>query len=895
MYRIIAILLLMLPPAAMADIHLVAPDGSGDFPDIQAAIAGSAEGDTIQLEAGIFTGPGNRDIALLGKALTIERADPQTECIIDCVGSLGDPHTGFYFNAGEDSMSVVRGLTIVNGFLIVGGGIYCGYGTSPTLADLVLINNAAERGGGIYCNHAAPQIVNLTLYANSASVQGGGIYCSGDVAPRIVNTIIAGSLAGEAVFCEGTEAVPTLTCCDLFGNAGGDWEGCIADQAGLGGNISVDPVFCDPEGGDLALHVISHCAPYHNPACGRIGARPVACGYETHVVAPDGSGDYPTIQAAIDGAYPGDTIALTNGTFTGAGNRDLELGGKALTIRSQEGPLNCVIDCGGSALDPHCGFYLNDADGSDARLEGLRITGGHFPAGGAIYCGPNSAPTMINIIMHGNVAEYGGALYSNAAYPALLNVTIYGNSGTIYGGGLYCTGSRAPFVRNTIIAGSVTGAAVFCEGSENTPRLTCCDLWSNAGGDWTGHIADQLGLDGNFTADPLFCDPETATFELHTASPCAPVNNPTCGAVGALGIGCAPTGYIITPDGLSDIPTIQAGIQIALPGDSILLAPGVFTGEGNRDIDLMGKELTIISQHAHPESVIIDCAASPAEPHTGFIAAAGETGATCIKAITITGGYAAAGGGIYCGGGAKPLLSNIIFRQNCAELGGGLYCNASSPEIISATFFDNEGTVHGGGIYCTAGSAPHVRNTIIAFCPAGEALYCEDPGAAPLMECCDFSGNAGGDWVGEIAAQLGLSGNISADPRFCFPAGDGLTLDAESPCLPFTPPNEECALLGALGEGCVLAGTEPEAATHAAFALTCSPNPAVNGTWITFRAPAPATRLEIVDLGGRIVWAETDPPGRIFWDGSPRVGAGLYYCRLRAGSAVLNRRLLVLR
>jgi hypothetical protein len=48
-----------------------------------------------------------------------------------------------------------------------------------------------------------------------------------------------------------------------------------------------------------------------------------AAGATTYVVHPDGTGDSPTIQAAIDASSDGDVVELTNGTFTGDGNRDL--------------------------------------------------------------------------------------------------------------------------------------------------------------------------------------------------------------------------------------------------------------------------------------------------------------------------------------------------------------------------------------------------------------------------------------------------------------------------------------------------------------------------------------------------------------------------------------------
>jgi len=56
------------------------------------------------------------------------------------------------------------------------------------------------------------------------------------------------------------------------------------------------------------------------------------CSAATIIVHADGSGDYPTIQAAIDAANEGDTVEVWPGTYTGDGNRDIDPNGKNLTL-----------------------------------------------------------------------------------------------------------------------------------------------------------------------------------------------------------------------------------------------------------------------------------------------------------------------------------------------------------------------------------------------------------------------------------------------------------------------------------------------------------------------------------------------------------------------------------
>ena len=119
--------------------------------------------------------------------------------------------------------------------------------------------------------------MQCTFYEN-ASPGGGGIEFCLSLGTTIERCLVTHSTQGVAIAGAGYGV--TLTCCDLFGNAGGDWVGGIENQYGIDGNICEDPLFCDPENGDYHLQEGSPCAPFTPPneECDLIGAWPVGCG-----------------------------------------------------------------------------------------------------------------------------------------------------------------------------------------------------------------------------------------------------------------------------------------------------------------------------------------------------------------------------------------------------------------------------------------------------------------------------------------------------------------------------------------------------------------------------------------------------------------------------------------
>jgi hypothetical protein len=93
--------------------------------------------------------------------------------------------------------------------------------------------------------------------------------------------------------------------------------------------------------------------------------------------------------------------------------------------------------------------------------------------------------------------------------------------------------------RSILVYAAFNAVDVF---GSSTVTLSCADLFGN-GGNWVGRIADQASINGNFSADPLFCEAADPDFTLHSSSPCLPGNHPDgadCGLIGALGQGCGP-------------------------------------------------------------------------------------------------------------------------------------------------------------------------------------------------------------------------------------------------------------------------------------------------------------------------------------------------------------------
>ena len=192
---------------------------------------------------------------------------------------------------------------------------------------------------------------------------------------------------------------------------------------------------------------------------------------------------FDAIQEGIDAASDGDTVLVLDGTYTGAGNRDLDFAGKAITVRSANGPDSSTIDCEGALDDLHRGFYFHSGELVDSIVDGFTIINGLVAFGGGIYCF-FSSPRINNCVITGNTVHLdgGGIWCYQDSSPLIANCTITGNSVRLEGGGggIYCYQGSSPTIANCMIADNAAtreggGIYVF----DGSPKITNCTIAGN--------------------------------------------------------------------------------------------------------------------------------------------------------------------------------------------------------------------------------------------------------------------------------------------------------------------------------------------------------------------------------------------------------------------------------
>lgn len=293
-----------------------------------------------------------------------------------------------------------------------------------------------------------------------------------------------------------------------------------------------------------------------------------------------------------------------------------------------------------------------------------------------------------------------------------------------------------------------------------------------------------------------------------------------------------------------DYPTIQGAVDASEPGDTIIVASGLYRLPSD-NLYISSKSLTLRSAEGAKETIIegrggkpvITLATDSRAVIDGFTVTSSDytdnktvkgggiycapSSAPTIRNSIITGNSAVFGGGIFCAPWASPVINNNVISENRAvQFGGGIFSLTASPRVTNNRILKNEASNAGGGIFCTR-DTPRITNNVLwrNRAKSGGGVSCDRSyseiinntmagNTATFGGGIFFEGGSvriinnilwenGDDLYGVTFTSSsrpdhsnitdgdfkGVNGNVSADPLFVDLQGGDFRLKAVSPCL----------------------------------------------------------------------------------------------------------------
>ncbi|HOW73361.1 MAG TPA: right-handed parallel beta-helix repeat-containing protein [Phycisphaerae bacterium] len=248
--------------------------------------------------------------------------------------------------------------------------------------------------------------------------------------------------------------------------------------------------------------------------------------------------------------------------------------------------------------------------------------------------------------------------------------------------------------------------------------------------------------------------------------------------------------------------TVQAAVNAASTGDEVVLAPGIYSGAGNTELNLGPSSITVRSETPDDSHIVAATVLDGQWRKALFRSIYPQTSEINIRGLTFRRGYSypnAHAGGItvlyghatieLCvfeanigsfGGGAVACMNSEATIRNCVFIGntvagegGAVHCTSGTPTIVNCSFVAN-GARTGGAISVSSSEGiPVIRNCILW----GNRATTRDThqiavtNATPTVDYCDIEGGTGQWWF--------HSNNIDVDPKL---TADG-HLRQGSPCI----------------------------------------------------------------------------------------------------------------
>ncbi|MBL7152900.1 MAG: right-handed parallel beta-helix repeat-containing protein [Phycisphaerae bacterium] len=802
---------------------------------IQAALDSIADGGTIMVMSGTYSGDGNRDLDFSGKAVQLTGSGPE-DCMIDCDATGADEHRAFHFHSGETESSVVRGFRITNGRHLKGGAVLC-YNSSPKFINCAFEDNEATGddtgGGAMYNENSSPTLEGCTFTDNEAypsASYGGGI--------------------------TNERSSPTLRDCTFTGN-----------QAWAGGGIYNT---------DNSNPALENCTFLNNQAVrgagmGNSGSAPTLsrCAFTGNSASYYGGGMRNTA---------GSNPVLTHCIFTGNSGQS---GGAMSNGSSGPAIINCLFS--GNAAVSHGGAVANDS--STTMFINCTIYGNSGPSGGGVASYDYSEVTITNSILWDNTPNQ---IYNDdPACNEILFSCVRGGwegTGNISGDPLFADADGPDNIPGTedddcsILAGS---PCIDAGNNSAVPPTLLTDLAGLA------RFADDLSAPDIGSGTPPIVD--MGAYENQGDIP----------EDGVIYVDDTATGANNGSSWANAFNYLQDALEVAESGDEIRVAqgtyrpdrgPGLTPGDrdasfvlvygvaikggyaglsgpdpNNRDIaghltvlsgDLAGNDIDV----ADPRDLLTESSRSDNSdhvlrlgPHQGVF--------PVLDGLTVTGGRSDYSGGALVVDEGDLVAIDCVFKDNSAEYNGGAMTAWNSHVMFErCSFIHNAAAKDGGAVFmdtCTCrngygafidcklinnsagqdggairtGSMIEMVTSLINCLIVGNraqghggALYNRQEGGACWLVNCTLSGNLAnaaepcGEWgyssmslascilwpnEGQAICGGDLSiiysnvedgppdnGNIDADPLFVSPGHldpDGLWIDGDYRLLPGSP------------------------------------------------------------------------------------------------------------